>query len=100
MSNTPKRKRYDADFKRQVALEALRGEATIHEIAARFNIHPNQVSEWKKQALDHLGNAFGSKAANKEEKRLNRENSILKEIVAQRSIEVEWLSKKCKELGL
>ena len=42
------RRRFTADFKAKVALEALRGDKTIQEIAARNKVHPNQVSTWKR----------------------------------------------------
>ncbi len=45
-----KRRRFTADFKAKVALEALRGDKTIQEIAIRYKVHPNQVSTWKRQA--------------------------------------------------
>ena len=57
-----KRNRYSVEFKAKVAREALKEEATIAEIAARFNIHLNQVSEWKKQAVQGLTNVFARKA--------------------------------------
>jgi transposase len=60
MSKT-KRNRYSAEFKAKVAREALKEESTIAEIAARFNIHPNQVSDWKKQVLKGLSDVFGDK---------------------------------------
>jgi transposase len=60
MSKT-KRKRYAAEFKAKVAREALKEESTIADIATRFSIHPNQVSEWKKQALEGLAEVFGGK---------------------------------------
>ena len=60
MSKT-KRNRYSAEFKAKVAREALKEESTIAEIAARFNIHPNQVSDWKKQALKGLSDVFTGK---------------------------------------
>lgn len=60
MSKT-KRKRYSGDFKAKVAREALKEESTIAEIATRFNIHPNQVSEWKKQAIAGLAEVFTGK---------------------------------------
>jgi transposase len=60
MSKT-KRNRYSAEFKAKVAREALKEESTIAEIAARFNIHPNQVSDWKKQALKGLSDVFAGK---------------------------------------
>lgn len=60
MSKT-KRKRYSADFKAKVAREALKEETTIADIATRFSIHPNQVSEWKKHALEGLADIFTGK---------------------------------------
>ena len=47
---TRKRRRFTADFKRRVALEALRERDTVQVIAARYEVHPNQVSAWKRQA--------------------------------------------------
>lgn len=61
MSKT-KRKRYSGDFKAKVVREALKEESTIADIATRFSIHPNQVSEWKKQALEGLVDIFEGKA--------------------------------------
>ncbi len=52
------RRRFTADFKAKVALEALRGDRTIQEIASRHKVHPNQVSAWKRQAMDGLGAVF------------------------------------------
>ena len=46
-----KRRRFSADFKARVALEALRGDKTIQEIAVKHKVHPNQVSTWKRQAM-------------------------------------------------
>ena len=57
-----KRRRFTADFKARVALEALRGDKTIQEIAARHKVHPNQVSTWKRQAVDGLSGGFSNGA--------------------------------------
>jgi transposase len=46
------RRRFTADFKAKVALEALRGDKSIQEIASKHQVHPNQVSAWKRQAMD------------------------------------------------
>ena len=54
------RRRFTADFKARVALEALRGDRTIQEIAAKHKVHPNQVSTWKRQAMDGLGAVFSN----------------------------------------
>ncbi len=56
------RRRFTADFKAKVALEALRGDRTIQEIAARHKVHPNQVSAWKRQAMDGLNEVFSNGA--------------------------------------
>ncbi len=55
-----RRRRFTADFKTRVALEALRGDKTIQEIAARYKVHPNQVSGWKRQAVDGLDAIFSN----------------------------------------
>ena len=56
------RRRFTADFKARVALEALRGDKTIQEIATKHKVHPNQVSTWKRQAIDGLGDVFSGGA--------------------------------------
>ena len=53
-----KRRKFSDQFKAKVALEALRGDRTIQEIAAKHRLHPNQVSTWKKQAVEGLSGVF------------------------------------------
>ena len=55
-----KRRTFTDKFKAKVALEALRGDKTMQEIAARYKVHPNQVSTWKRQAMDGLGEVFSN----------------------------------------
>ena len=57
-----KRRNFTADFKAKVALEALRGDKTIQEIATRHKVHPNQVSTWKRQVVEGLGEVFSNGA--------------------------------------
>lgn len=54
------RRRFTSDFKARVALDALRGDKTVQEIAAKHKVHPNQVSTWKRQAIDGLGEVFSN----------------------------------------
>ena len=56
------RRRFTAEFKAKVALEALWGDKTIEDIAAKHKVHPNQVSTWKHQAMDGLGTVFSNGA--------------------------------------
>ncbi len=63
---TSKRKRYSADFKAKVALEALRGDLTTPQLATKHGIHPTMVGEWKKQAMDGLTAVFADRSAARE----------------------------------
>ena len=57
MTKRPRRN-HGAVFKAKVALEAIKGEQTLVELAARFQVHPNQITEWKKQLLDRAPEIF------------------------------------------
>ena len=61
MSKT-KRKRYAAEFKAKVALEAIKAEHTLSELASRFKVHPNQVGQWKRQLIERAPELFGQDA--------------------------------------
>ena len=63
---TGKRTRYSADFKAKVALEALRGELTTAQLAAKHGIHQTMVGDWKRQAMEGLAAVFSSKSAAEE----------------------------------
>ena len=52
------RRRFTSEFKARVALDALRGDKTIQEIASKHKVHPNQVSTWKRRAVEGLGAVF------------------------------------------
>jgi transposase len=59
-----KRRKFTAEFKTRVALDALSGEHTLSEIASKYGVHPNQVSQWKKQAKEGIAASFSGKAQN------------------------------------
>lgn len=61
-----KRRKFTDNFKAQVALEALRGDRTIQEIAAKHNVLPTQVSTWKKQAIAGMADVFAKGGASDE----------------------------------
>jgi transposase len=63
---TGKRKRYSAEFKARVALEALRGELTVSQLATKHGVHQTLIGDWKRQAMDGLVTVFSGKADAKE----------------------------------
>ena len=63
---TGKRKRYGADFKAKVALEALRGELTTSQLATKHSVHQTMVSDWKRQAMEGLASVFPVKVEAKD----------------------------------
>jgi transposase len=91
-----KRKQYTKQKKAEIILELLKEEKTIAQIAAEYEIHPTQLSQWKKTALDGLPDLFerGEKAAQKAEKeQLLQVEQLYKEI-GYLTTQVRWLKKK------
>ena len=58
---TKTRRKIDAGLKAKIALEALREQATVNDLAQRHQVHPNQIYAWKKQLLDHATRVFDPK---------------------------------------
>ena len=54
----PKRRSFSAEFRAKVALEALREQSTLAEIAQKYELHQNQISTWKKEALESMSSIF------------------------------------------
>ena len=61
-SMSKKRRRFTAEFKARVALDALSGEHSLSELASKYGVHANQISQWKKQAKDQIVVGFSGKA--------------------------------------
>ena len=93
------RRRLDEEFKAKVALEALKEEKTLTELAAEYDVHPNQISSWKKQLLSGASQLFERKnAKNKElDEVKHREQELYKQL-GQAKYENEFLKKKYKQL--
>jgi len=89
------RRRFTADFKARVALEALRGDRTIQEIAGKHKVHPNQVSGWKRQAVDGLGAVFSNGA---DKARADHEGEVhdLHAKIGQLTVERDFLARGLK----
>ena len=89
------RRRFTADFKARVALDALRGDKTIQEIAIRHKVHSNQVSTWKRQAMDGLGAVFSNGA---DKGRMDHDDEVhdLHAKIGQLTVERDFLAKGLK----
>ena len=96
MSN--KRKVHKPEFKAKVALEAIRGMKTSSELASRFQVHPTQISTWKKQALEGLPESFrqSRRAKQVSEQELT---APLYEEIGRLKMELDWLKKKSARFG-
>ncbi len=93
-----KRTQYSAERKFQVALEAVKGVKTINQLASEQEIHPNQISQWKKQLLDEGSKLFTPRPARqqKEQEKLQTE---LYEQIGRLKMELEWLKKKATHVS-
>jgi len=87
-----KRKRYSADFKAKVALDALKEQKTLSELANQYQIHSVQISNWKKQLLDGSALIFKNSTNNNQKKQQNLEAHLYQEI-GRLKIELDWLKK-------
>ena len=87
------RRQYSADWKAKVALEAIKGQRTVQEIASHYEVHPTLVTHWKKQLLEGAAEIFsnGKRAAADADEELKAE---LYQQIGKLQVEVEWLKKK------
>ncbi len=92
MSKT-RRKRYSAEFKAKVALEAIRGDQTISELASRYELHPNMITTWKRQAVDNMAEAFSSKSDERSSKADDAQIKELHAKIGQLTVERDFLAK-------
>jgi len=92
------RKSHDAAYKAKVALEAVKGEKTIAQIASEYGVHPNQIGPWKKRLLEELPSIFSDRRK-REEKEGTAEADELYRQIGQLKVELDWLKKKSQLLG-
>ncbi len=87
-------------FKAKVAIEAIKCEKTINEIASIYEVHPNQVRQWKKLALEKLPGAMtdGRTKQARDSKPIDEEK--LHQKIGQQAVEIDFLKKKLRQLGL
>jgi transposase-like protein len=93
------RKQFSNEFKAKVALEALKGEKTIAQLSSEYGVHASQINTWKQQAREKLPDLFG-RSSGLDEQRREAEQDRLYQQMGRLQVEVDWLRKKSKALGL
>jgi len=95
-----KRRNHNPEFKARVAMEAMKEVKTIQEIAKEYELHPVQVSDWKKVMKEGISKVFDRGGRNSKEENFDREREQLKAIIGDLTVKLEFLTKKSKQLGL
>ena len=88
-----KRRNHTAQFKAKVALAAAKGDKTISDLASEFDVHPNQIAQWKKQLLQSLPELF-SRSRQKDKQKRDELTELLYQQIGQLKVELDWLKKK------
>ena len=88
-----KRTNYTASFKAKVALEALRGEHTLSELAAKYEIHPTLITKWKRQAVEGLAEIFAVGGRRDTDAAHEAEIKVLHAKIGQLTVEKDFLGK-------
>lgn len=91
-----KRKKYSSSEKAKIALEAIKGDRTMSEIVSKYGVHATQVSNWKRQALTHLPEAFSNKS---KQTKIDYESQLaeLYQQIGRLKVENDFLKKKSEE---
>ena len=90
---TMSRRQHSGEFKAKVVLEALRGERTINELAAEYGVHPMQITQWKRVALEELPQVLSSRRGTRQ-KEEDALKATLSQQIGQLKVELDWMKKQ------
>ena len=88
-----KRRNHSAAFKAKVALAAIKGDKTIAELASEYEVHSNQITQWKKKLLDSTLEVF-SRSRQRDRQKQDELTEYLYQQIGQLKVELDWLKKK------
>jgi transposase len=91
---TKPRRKIDAALKAKIALEALREQVTVADLAQRYQVHPNQIYAWKKQLQQHAARAFDPRVGQEAEAQAEREVERLHAKIGQLTVENDFFGKR------
>ena len=94
------RKRRSKEEKARIALEAMKEERPLSEIASQYSVHPNQITRWKKQLIQNAGEAFSKDNNNEKEKELVKYQDELYKEIGKLRVENEFLKKKLNQWSM
>jgi transposase-like protein len=89
------RRKFSAEFKAKVVIEALKERSSIEELARKHELHPNQISSWKKEFLEKASTVFTSESDQTDEKK--QQETMMEKLysqIGQQKVEIDWLKKK------
>lgn len=95
---TKKRRRFSPDFKFRVALEAAKGQRTISELSSEYSVHPNQISQWKRQLLENGADVFSQPSTNGQRDQEAVQTELYEQI-GRLKMELEWVKKKSAQFA-
>lgn len=90
------RRKFTSEFKTKVVLESLKERSSLQELASKFEVHPTQITEWKKQFLENSSAAFEKEAPGIKKEETEKQMEQLYAQIGQLKVENDWLKKKLR----